>query len=132
MAATIRAATEMKKMTTVTAINEIEHGVSHGSVSPMQRSLRRWNTGLFLSAVLGGIVGLGGLTIGFLTFGGHIDSSTSLYTMSTVFIGASFILFGFAAHCLDKVDAADRALRLEYCRQHGLKDEDFEKFKNRK
>lgn len=112
-------------MTTVTAINKIDRGLTDSSITPIQQSLRRWTTGLFVSAMLGAVSGLVGLTIGFLTIGELIVPSTSLYTVSAVLIGASFILFGLAAHCLDKADGADKAIRLEYCRQHGLKDEDF-------
>lgn len=111
-------------MTTITAINEISGSLAMGNTTPLQQSLRRWNVGLFVSAVLGAVSGLVGLTIGFLTLLELVVPSTTLYTISTVLIGASFVLFGLAAHCLDRADAADQAVRLEYCRQHGLKDED--------
>jgi hypothetical protein len=123
---------EMKKMTTVTAINNVDHGLTDGGPITMQQSLRRWNTGLFVSGALGAISGLIGLMIGFLTLIELFAPTTKVYTIGTVLIGASFILFGLAAHCLDRVDATDKAIRLEYCRQHGLKDEDHDEVKNTK
>lgn len=113
---------EMKRMTTVTAIDEIGGSLLNRSTTPAQRSLRRWNAGVFVSAVLGAVSGLVGLTIGFLTLLEIFVPSTKLYTISTVLLGASFILFGLAAHCIDRADVADKARRLEYCRQHGLTD----------
>ena len=115
---------EMKKMTTVTAMNKIGGSMVDSDATTMQQSLRRWSAGLFVSAVLGAVSGLVGLTMGFLTLLELFVPTTTLYTVSTVLIGASFILFGLAGHCLDKTDAADKAIRLEYCKQHGLKDED--------
>jgi len=117
-------ATEIRKMTTVTIIDEIHAGLNDIGMSPLRSSLRRWNVGLIVSALFGTALGVGGLTIGFLTFGEFILPNTSLYTISTVLIGASFVFFGLAAHCLDKADAAEKAVRLEYCRNHGLQDED--------
>ena len=114
--------TEMKKMTTVTAINGIDRSVGGSITSPNGDTLRRWTIALFVSAVLGGVSGLGGLTVGFLTMAELVAPSTNLYTISTVLIGASFLLFGLASHCLDKAEVADKAIRLEYARQHGLKD----------
>jgi hypothetical protein len=110
-------------MTTVTAIDEIGGSLLNRSTTPAQRSLRRWNAGVFVSAVLGAVSGLVGLTIGFLTLLEIFVPSTKLYTISTVLLGASFILFGLVAHCIDRADAADKARRLEYCRQHGLTDQ---------
>jgi hypothetical protein len=109
-----------------TSINEVEGGFHDFAGRPLKSSLRRWNVGLFISTLFGLVFGLGGLTIGFLTISELLSSSTTLYVISTLFIGASFVLFGIAAHCLDRVDAADKAIRLEYCRQHGLSDKSCE------
>jgi hypothetical protein len=115
------AGVEMKKMTTFTGFNDIERSAAPSHTTPTRESMRHWIAGLFVSAVLGGIAGLGGFVLGFLMFLGFIAPMTSRYTVATVLIGVSFIFFGLAAHCLDKSDATDKALRLEYCRQHGLK-----------
>jgi hypothetical protein len=116
----------MKKMTTVIAVNEIEHGMTSTTMTSIERSLKRWTAGLFLSAILAAVSGLAGFTIAVMTFGGYVVPHTNLYALGTVFIGVSFILFGLAAHCLDKAAAADKAIRLEYSRKHGLKDGEFE------
>ena len=111
-------------MTTVTAINEVNGAAAESNATPTHQSLRRWTAGLFVSAVLGALAGLAGLAIGLLTLLELILPTTTVYATGTVLIGSSFILFGLAAHCLDRSDAADKAIRLEYCKQHGLKDED--------
>jgi hypothetical protein len=123
---------EMKKMTTVTTINNIDRALADTLPTATQQSLRRWNSGLFVSGVFGAVSGLVGLMIGFLALIQVFVPSTSLYTISTVLIGSSFILFGLAAHCLDRADATDKAIRLEYCRQHGLSDEECDEVKNTK
>ena len=110
-------------MTTFTAINKIDRSLAGSDTPSREGSVRSWTAGLFVSALLGAMSGLGGLTLGFLTFLGLIAPGTGTYAAGTMLIGASFILFGLAAHCLDKSDAADKAIRLEYCRQHGLKDD---------
>ena len=111
-------------MTSVTAINKIEGRSADTSVTLTRQNLRRWTVASFASAALGGLSGIAGFVIGLLTVGGLTVPSTTLYTIGTVLIGASFILFGLAAHCLDKLDIADGAIRLEYCRQNGLEDEE--------
>ena len=112
-------------MTTVTGFMNIDRDVAdNSSMLPAKQKLRRWFEGLFVSAFLGALSGLAGLTIGFLGLSELIVPSTRLYTIGTVLIGASFILFGVAAHCLDKSDAADKAIRMrEYSRPHVQKDE---------
>lgn len=112
-------------MTTVTGFMNINRGIADSSLTAPKQKMRRWAEGLFVSAFLGALSGFVGLTIGFLSLSELIAPSTSLYTISTVLIGSSFILFGLAAHCLDKTDAADKAIRMEeYSGQPGPKDED--------
>ena len=108
-------------MTSVSAIDNVERSLGDSMTTPAQNGRRRWNAGSFVSAFFGFVCGLGGLTIGFLTVSELTVPSTGLYTSGTVLIGTSLILFGLAAHCLDKADAADKAMRLERCRQQGLK-----------
>mgnify|MGYP003460592805 CR=1 FL=1 len=90
----------------------------------LEQSERRWTFGLFFAAVLGAIAGLGGLAIGGLSLVGAIDPNTRLVTVGTLLIVAAFPLFFLGAHCIDKADAVDKAIRREYCRQHGMQDED--------
>jgi hypothetical protein len=114
----------METTTMDIAINEREHfPVDRGATTPLQRSLKRWNVGLFLSALSGVLSGLGGIAIGALAAGELILPSAGFYTASAILVGSSLILFGFAAHCLDKAEAVNKAMRLEYCRRNGLKDD---------
>ena len=104
-------------------INEVEHfHVDCGTTTPLHISLKRWNVSLFLSALAGVVSGVGGIAIGFLAFGELISPSAGVYTKSAILVGSSFILFGFAAHCLDEAEAVNKAMRLDYCLQNGLKD----------
>ncbi|HUR98908.1 MAG TPA: hypothetical protein VMZ26_12650 [Pyrinomonadaceae bacterium] len=105
----------------VTAINEVERGLSDIDATQLKSALKRWSVGLFISALLGVASGLGGLVIAFLAMSDLIRVSSGAYTTSAILVGASFILFGVGAHCLDMADAADKAIRLETCRQNGLK-----------
>lgn len=106
----------------ITVMDRSDQRIAGSVAAPIPRTLRRWTAGLFVSVILGAMSGLAGLVTGFLTLTGIVTPSTALYTTGTVLLGASFVLFGLAAHCLDKADAADKAMRLEYCRQHGLQD----------
>ena len=102
----IRRPYKMEKMNEAT-ISWVSDGANDCTITSSQKQRRRWTAGLLLSAVLGAVAGLGGLGIVLLTIIGVAGSSTSLSTLSTLMIGTSFMLLGFAAHCIDKVDAAD-------------------------
>lgn len=112
----------MEKMTTATAIPHIGRQISSLPRTRLERSLRSWNIALFISALLGAVSGLGGLVIGFISLVGLTDREQGLSILGTLLIVASFPLFILAAHCLDKTGEIDKAIRLEYCRQHGLND----------
>ena len=117
----------MKEMTTIAALNNMDGRAANDDATPIRRSLRCWNAGLFTSGVLGALSAVLGITMGFVMLLELVVPSTTLYATGTILIGGSFVLFGLMAHCIDKVDAADKALRLQYCREHGLKDEGFER-----
>lgn len=42
-------------------------------------------------------------------------------------IFVAFILLGFGAHCLDKIEEMKKHRRLEFCRRHGVSNERFPK-----
>ena len=113
---------ETKKMTTVNAINNIGYSSTDAGAPLTSRTLRRWTAALFLSVLFGAVSGLGCVVVGFVTLGEFVVASTGFYTTGTILLGLTFVLFGLAAHSLDKVDAADKAMRLDYCRRHGLRD----------
>ena len=112
----------MNKAITASITDRIHYDTTDREATPSRRTLRRWNTGLLTAAVLGILTAMSGLVLGILTIGGYIDPGTGPYTTGVMLVGASFIFFGLAAHCLDKSDAVDKAIRQEYCKKHGLED----------
>lgn len=108
---------------TAALASDINARVTDVSTPSMQQGLRLWTTGLLASAIAGGAAGLVGLAIGTLSITDLAQSGTDLSTLSSVLVAISFPLFILAAHCIDKVAAADMAIRLEYCRQNGLNDD---------
>jgi hypothetical protein len=113
----------MKKMTATEVISVAVSTSVDPDMHRLEMSLRRWTAGLLISAVLGGLTGLTGLGIGALSILG-VAHETSVVTLGTLSIALSFPLLILAAHCLDKVDACDKAIRLERCRKTGFKDGD--------
>ena len=85
-----------------------------------------WTIALFLSGFTGISLAISGLAIAAASLLALIEPETHLPTISTVLIGLSMPLMIFTAHCMDKVDQAGKGIRLDYCRCHGLKDEDSE------
>lgn len=108
---------------TALAILQINGRTSESTGKSLEKDLRRWTAALFVFVVLAVVSGLGGLAIGVLSLSGLIGAGTSVSTLGTILIGVSFPNFFLAAHCLDKAEAARKAIRLEYCRQHGLQEE---------
>jgi hypothetical protein len=90
--------------------------------SPHHQSTRVWQGAFLLSGFLGIGSGIAGLIYSFESLSGFVDSRLSIF--GTILIAAMFPLLILAAHCLDKIGEANRASRLKYCRQHGLKDQD--------
>lgn len=84
----------------------------------------RWTAALTVSSVLGAFSGFGGMMIGLFSLVGLLDDDAVLSTVGTLLIVAAFPLFATAAHALDKIHEAEKTIRLEYCRKHGLKDDD--------
>ena len=98
-----------------------DHTRTSESRSPLVRSKSRWTAGLL---VIGGAALVCALTgfamviesaFGFLSHG--------LSVAATVLISISFPLLFIAGHCLDKVDEADKAIRLEQAREQGFKED---------
>ncbi|MBC7900565.1 MAG: hypothetical protein H7070_11000 [Saprospiraceae bacterium] len=87
------------------------------------RSRDRWKYMLFSSTVLGFTAGSAGLFFSILPWFLPRDPEgiSSIGTWLTV---AFFPLLILAAHSLDKIRDAEKALRLQYCRRHGLKEKD--------
>lgn len=84
----------------------------------------RWQAALFTSAALGVFSGLAGLIISGLSLLSFFKDSKEIGNAGACLIVAAFPLMMLTAHCLDKIYAADKAIRLDYCRRHGLKDKE--------
>ena len=82
--------------------------------------LRRWTAGLFISAIAGGLSGLIGLVMSGAAELGVVEHTDKAYAAGTLLIGASFLLFGLAAHCADKRQETEKALRFEAYRRHTM------------
>lgn len=90
----------------------------------LNRTVTRWKTLLFITAVCGVFSGVIGLVLSGLTLLGLSDYLRGVGHFGNWMITAFFPLLILAAHALDKVQAAKKVLRLEKCRKQGLKDEE--------
>src|SRR5688572_32331369 len=90
--------------------------------SPSRRAREVWARGLFISGGSAITAGLFGLIFSFGSLFGLASSRLSL--AGTILTAAMFPLLVLAAHCLDKSGDAHWQIRLEYCRQNGLPDEE--------
>lgn len=100
---------------------------SVGTISPSsetrpRRSLSKWTAVLFFSFVSATAAGILGLMFWALSLMHATLRFDRLQTVGTLLIVAAFPLMAVAAHCLDKIDSADKAARLNRCRMHGSTD----------
>ena len=86
------------------------------------RARRFWSAALFLTGSLGIAAGVVGVVIGIEGVAGFANDRLAAW--GTGLIAAMFPLLMLAAHCMDKIGEANRAIRLEYCRRHGMRDEE--------
>lgn len=77
----------------------------------LETALMRWNWAFVFSAVLGGITGLAGTTIGMLSLLRLLSDHQKNDNFGTVLLVAAFPLLVFAAHCLDKAHETEKAIR---------------------
>lgn len=97
------------------------HAAKVGTESRFQRKQTFWMGSLIVSASLGAVAGLCGIVIGAMSFLGLTGHIRGISTLTTVLVVASFPLLFGAAHCLDRLDDIEREIRIEYCRERGLK-----------
>lgn len=90
----------------------------------LNKTITRWKTVLFISAVSGVFSGVIGLVLSGLTLLGLSDYLRGVGHLGNWMVAAFFPLMILAAHALDKMQAAKKVLRLDKCRKQGLKDED--------
>lgn len=90
----------------------------------LYRKQRRWEVALYISlAFLAAAVLFGIAAVMFPWLGLPGDDPITIYfgrcLLILVFPDAFFV-----AHCLDKVKEARTAIRIEYCKQHGMSTDD--------
>lgn len=90
--------------------------------SILHKSRENWITALFISSTLGVLMGLFGLVINGLSSFGFLANDQRIGQLGIWLIVVTFPLAAFTAHCLDKIDEANKTIRIEYCRKHGMND----------
>ena len=95
-----------------------------GSVSVHHRRQMNWTAALIISASLGALSGVCGIVIGAASLLGLTHSMKGISSLTTILIVIAFPLLMLAAHCLDRLDDIEHEIRLEYCREHGLTDDE--------
>jgi hypothetical protein len=71
----------------------------------------RWLIGFFIGSSVGAGCGLSGLILSALWTLGFLRTTPVMNELATWLMAAAFPLLIFAAHCLDKAAAAERAIK---------------------
>jgi len=95
------------------------------NVSAFAKSRKRWTSALFVSSIFGIILGFTGFVISGLSLFGFLAEKQNVSRIGTWLIIAVFPLMMFAAHCLDKIGAANKAERIERCKRQGMSGDDL-------
>lgn len=77
------------------------------------RNRQRWTFAAVTSSIIGIFLGLTGLILSILTVFEPIEYSTVNSRIGGLMILSILPIFLFAAHCLDKIDDAERAEKIE-------------------
>ncbi len=93
--------------------------------SEFSRSRKRWMNALFVSSILGIILGVAGFVISALSLFGFLAEKQNVSRLGTWLIVAVFPLMFFLAHCLDKINAANKAEKMERFKRQGMTGDDF-------
>lgn len=97
--------------------------IGESSESKHDRAYRFWTAALLTATMLSILAGLGGLV--FSTASWFLDENIENFTgVGTGLLMTFFPLLFVVGHSLDKIREAEKAIRLERCRQTGLKDTD--------
>lgn len=90
-----------------------------------QTNLTRLYFGAVIGAAGGFLAGIVGLTlkaVAWIEAGDAVSQSINL--ASTALLVAMFSLWALCAYFLDKIEQAEKARRIEYCRKNGLSDKE--------
>lgn len=107
-------------MTTEALVTIAGRAVRRQGNGSLSRRKRRWTVAFLISATLGAVAGVSGLGINTLFLLRLAQNNGPIGSISILLLVIAFPLLFLGAHCLDKVDAVERAIRLEYCRKRGL------------
>jgi len=81
----------------------------------------KWFALMLVSGAVAAGAGISGLILGLTAWE---LANSRLSTSAALLLAISFPLLFLMAHCMDKIGEIEKAIRLEYCRKHGLHDED--------
>lgn len=91
---------------------------------PFQITLTWWNLSAAAGLAGGILAGFVGLTLTAIAWFSGVDATYSNLGLTGIwFTVASFPLMTFGACCLDKIETITKAQRIQYCKNHGLSDE---------
>ena len=90
------------------------------SDNTLRRSLHRWIAALLFCLALTLDSFVIGIAIAHLAFTGAVDGRSRWSFLGTLLIAAGFPLLLLTAHCMDRIDAAETAIRTEYYCENNL------------
>ncbi|HMS39747.1 MAG TPA: hypothetical protein PKE69_05940 [Pyrinomonadaceae bacterium] len=88
--------------------------------SEFSKSRKRWMNALFASSIFGIVLGVTGFVISALSLFGFLAEKQNVSRLGTWLIVAVFPLMMFAAHCLDKIGNANKAIKNERFKRQGM------------
>lgn len=84
-----------------------------------------WHAGAALGLLGGLLAGIIGFFLAILKSAeGNDIASADISRMATILIVLTIPMMMFGAVCLDKIEDIEKARRIEYCKQHGMTDEE--------
>jgi hypothetical protein len=87
----------------------------------LEFDLRKWRSSFVITAMLGGICGLIGLTLSVIHLFGSSGAYHFLDNVGAGFLVVALLLFSFAAHSLDNAHEAETTMRIDRCKRTGMK-----------
>jgi len=94
------------------AISPVVRGVGEGSEKSFLRIRRRWSTLLLIGTTAGILTGLSGLILAGASLLRFISPFSGLGILGTVLLISTFPVLIFQAHCLERLEDANRAERV--------------------
>jgi hypothetical protein len=112
-----------KTVKVITVPNSQYYENADRETEALSRTQKRWIAVLFISGATGFLSGLSGIALMALSLFGVSDRLSGLGHIGGWLFAAFLWLLVVAAHAIDKADQAEKAIRLNYCRMHGLKED---------